>query len=587
LVVGCHLSLGSYPLHIALTRRIIAENPWAYFIFVDSLGEGSASVGSELVAGLENAAYLGERWFGGSYTIYAHFDVFWLPPAASEIPESVYRTELALAYAAGRALAAPANTSFTAAPYQAAYQPSADSLAFMSRLNSSILDPNVLDRYLEHWSPPAGLAWLLSSANELIQQRVIPRPNFAILPIPETMPTKWPAVDIQEEYCKVCLAVDSLDIGGLEGVVAQLAHNLAHEGDDVFVLCAGDGGQMADRLRKEGIRVYLAQDSPERIKAVLTAEKPGMVNSHHAPLSLLQAARQIGIPVIETIHNTYAWFSSDDWKLEKTRSQYFDSAIAVSRLVKEYYAHWNSEFAEERIIVVGNGVNASRIVLPGKQSARQLAGFLDGDFVFLTLARYDSPKNLIGLMAAFDEISGHFPHANLVYAGQIFDTAYYEQVKAYREELPGKDRIHLEGFRSDTGVLLAAADVFVLDSIMEGWSLSATEALLAGLPLIHSDCGSGRELVGANGERGILVPNPAGNPLEIDRDRFFATIWERNQPNKTMLVDAMSSMITNQAEWMSRREDIQTFAISTFRVRKQAESYKNYFWQIIKQSRRN
>jgi glycosyltransferase involved in cell wall biosynthesis len=581
MVIGCHLSLAGYPIDLILTRQIISGNPQVLFVFIDVQDEGSIPSGNELVAGLENAVYLGERWLGGPYAIYAHFDAFWLPPVIGEVPVSVYQVELALAYATGRPLVIPAGAPIITAPYQFVYQPLAGLLDFLRKFNRSQIDLEILDRYLESWSPPARLSRLLSYANELIQQRAMPRPDFAISPVPEIFPSKWPAVDFQKELCKVGLAVDSLDIGGLEGVVAQLSHYLPHEGVDVFVLCAGDGGQMADRLRKEGIRIYLAQHNPDKIKAILAAENPAVVNSHHAPLSLLQAARQVGIPVIETIHNTYAWFSSDDWKLEKARSQYFESAIAVSRLVKDYYAHWNTEFAEQRIFVVGNAVNASHIILPERQAARQMAGFVEGDFVFLTLARYDSPKNLIGLLAAFDEMAGRFPQANLLYAGQIFDTAYYEQVKAYREELPSKDRIHLEGFRSDTGVLLAAADAFVLDSIMEGWSLSATEALLAGLPVIHSDCGSGRELVGADGERGILIPNPAGNPLDIDRERFFATIWERNQLNKAALVDAMSDMITNQAEWQARRASIQSYARGTFKVRNQAESYKSCFWQVI------
>jgi glycosyltransferase involved in cell wall biosynthesis len=585
-VVGCHVGLKNYPIDVTLTRQMMAEAPWAYFVFIDLPGENDPSLGAKLVSGLENGVYLGEKWLGGIYSLYAHFDLFWLPPAAGEVPEAAYKTALALAYATARPLVVPANVPFPPAPYQFAYRPEADSFDFIRYLDRHSMDIDVLDRYLERWTPPACLNWVLSCANELMQQKVLPRPDFGVEAASQVLPVAWPADKAaSQDVFKVALGVETLDTGGVEGVVAQLAINLPRSGVDAFVLCAGGGGWMADQLRKAGVRVYLADGKKEKMQAVLRAERPALVNSHHAPLSLLLEAKQLGLPVVETIHGTYAWFSASDWKAEQKRSQYFDGALAVSLLVKEYYCSRNIGFSPEQIAVVGNAIDTSRMVLPERQAARQLAGFEDGDFVFLAFARYDSPKNLIGLLAAFDEAARRFPQAYLLCAGQIYDATYYEQVKAYWGELPSRERIQLEGFRSDTAVLLAAADTFVLDSIMEGWSLSATEALLAGLPLIHSDCGSGRELVGSQGERGILVPNPAGDPMEIDRDRFFATVQERNQLNKTALVDAMSSMILHQEEWRARRALISAYARGAFQAREQAGAYNKHYRRVILQSR--
>jgi glycosyltransferase involved in cell wall biosynthesis len=581
-VVGCHVGLKNYPIDVTLTRQMIAEAPWAYFVFIDIPGENDPSLGAKLVSGLDNGVYLGEKWLGGIYSIYAHFDLFWLPPASGEVPEAAYKTALALAYTIARPFVVPARAPFTFAPYQYAYRPEADSFDFIRYLNRYAMDADLLDRYLERWTPPACLNWVLSCANELMQQKVLPRPDFGVEAVPQALPVAWPAdTGASQDVFKVALGVETLDTGGVEGVVAQLASNLPRFGVDAFVLCTGGGGWMAGQLRKAGIRVYLAEGKKEKIRAVLRAEKPALVNSHHAPLSLLEEAMQAGLPVVETIHNTYAWFSASDWQAEQKRSQYFDGALAVSLLVKEYYSRWNKEFSPEQIAVVGNAIDTSRMVLPERQTARQLAGLEDGDFIFLTFARYDSPKNLIGLLAAFDEVSRHFPQAYLLCAGQIYDAAYYEQVKAFREELPSRERIQLEDFRSDTGVLLAAADSFVLDSIMEGWSLSATEALLVGLPLIHSDCGSGRELVGSHGERGILVPNPAGDPLEIDCNRFLATVKKHDQINKTALVDAMSSVILHQEEWRARQSSTRAYARGAFQAREQADAYSKHFRRIV------
>jgi glycosyltransferase involved in cell wall biosynthesis len=579
-IFGCHVGLGSYSLDIALTRQIMADAPWAFFIFIDIPGEGNASVGSQLVAGLPNAVYLGEKWYGGVYQSYAHFDLLWLPPAREMIPEITYRAALALAYTIGRPLVAPYSAPWVIAPYQFSYQPQADNLAFTRSLSRYNIDTDVLDRYLQEWEPPACLNRLLMYANELLMLHVLSRPDFGLAPIPEFPAVAWPQIETSPRSFKVALAVDTLDTGGLEGVVAQLARHLPSKGVDAFILCSAEGGRVANQLRQEGLPVYIAGGSLEKMEAVLNLEKPVLLNSHRAPLPLLQAARGMGLPVVETIHSTYTWFSSTDWQIERQRSQFFTAAVAVSQLVRDYYMQWNREFDLDKITITGNAIETSRLVFPDRMSARRAVDYSEHEFLFLSLGRYDSVKNLIGLMAAFEEVHRSFPEARLLCAGKVYDEVYYRYVRSYWEELSSREHIRLEDFRADTGVLLAAADAFVLDSFTEGWSLSATEALLAGLPLIHSDCGSGHELVGPGMERGFLVPNPAGDPLQLERDHFLEAIWKREQPNKAALVTAMSSLIERRDDWQKRRPAIQEYAKKTFRMGDLAQSYRDFFEKI-------
>ena len=142
-------------------------------------------------------------------------------------------------------------------------------------------------------------------------------------------------------------------------------------------------------------------------------------------------------------------------------------------------------------------------------------GLPEEAFLFLMLASYDGRKNQLATLTAFDRVARSHPGARFWFAGNVVDERYFERVKAHREELKTGDRIQLYEFREDIGRLLAAADAFVLNSFFEGWSLAATEALMLGVPLIHSDCGSGRELIGSQGERGILVPNPGSDPIDL------------------------------------------------------------------------
>src|SRR5207253_998708 len=67
------------------------------------------------------------------------------------------------------------------------------------------------------------------------------------------------------------------------------------------------------------------------------------------------------------------------------------------------------------------------------------------------------------------------------------------------------DRVVRLGFVSeaDRGDLLAGAAAVAVPSHYEGFGLSAAEAMLAGVPVVASDAGSHREVIG---DAGLLVP---------------------------------------------------------------------------------
>jgi len=62
--------------------------------------------------------------------------------------------------------------------------------------------------------------------------------------------------------------------------------------------------------------------------------------------------------------------------------------------------------------------------------------------------------------------------------------------------------VRLFGYRSDIADVFGAADVFALPSVGEAYGIAVVEALQAGLPVITTDAGAMREIVG---EAGIVV----------------------------------------------------------------------------------
>ena len=65
-VIGCHLGLDRLPVDRDLTRQMISQHPWIFFVFADIPGADAPEQGRALTTGLENAVYLGPRPLGES-----------------------------------------------------------------------------------------------------------------------------------------------------------------------------------------------------------------------------------------------------------------------------------------------------------------------------------------------------------------------------------------------------------------------------------------------------------------------------------------------------------------------------------------
>jgi len=68
-----------------------------------------------------------------------------------------------------------------------------------------------------------------------------------------------------------------------------------------------------------------------------------------------------------------------------------------------------------------------------------------------------------------------------------------------------EDRVIFAGFRDDIPSLLAAADIFALPTLREGFGVAFAEAMAMGVPVVGSKIGPITEVV-KDGETGILVP---------------------------------------------------------------------------------
>jgi glycosyltransferase involved in cell wall biosynthesis len=365
---------------------------------------------------------------------------------------------------------------------------------------------------------------------------------------------KQPRADLK------CLLVTSdLDAGGMDEVVVFLARRLPHHGISTAVLHASvegtpDGiptGRLGRLLLEYEVEVVEFAYA-EGVKWLETW-RPDVISAHGAPPWILDVATRLSIPYIDTLHGMHSHFDTD-WTMEAERSQRLTGIVAVSDLVRQQYLDGNPAFPPERIVTIPNGVDDERRATGDRERIRKLLGIKD-EYLFVSLARHCLQKNTYGLVAAFEDLAALHPEAHLLIAGRPDDLPYYSQLLRLRSHLACRDRVHLRDHTPNPAQLLVAADGFVLNSFFEGWSLASMEALYIGVPVVLSEVGGACEQVGENGERGHVISNPLGDPLQVNWETMRKARFAR-QVNREALVSAMSSLITERASWLNRRQQL-------------------------------
>jgi glycosyltransferase involved in cell wall biosynthesis len=154
----------------------------------------------------------------------------------------------------------------------------------------------------------------------------------------------------------------------------------------------------------------------------------------------------------------------------------------------------------ERITVIPTGVPASRfppVDASRRQAARDRLGVpLDVPIVLLlgSLTPEKGAQFAIEAMASV-------PDAMLLVAGDGDLRTELERLAS--EAAPG--RVHFLGTVAEPSDVLAASNVLVLPSLVEGLPAVLVEAGLSALPVVASDIGAVREVV-IDGETGFIVP---------------------------------------------------------------------------------
>lgn len=247
----------------------------------------------------------------------------------------------------------------------------------------------------------------------------------------------------------------------------------------------------------------------------------------------LDARRRTGaaFPVAMVCHFNFSEAQEYRDKGELDDEPYFQEVLAFEKSVMEavdrvvYVSAWARRVVEqERGIlprassVIWNGIDDAQ---PMQRLRRSDLGLAPDDLVLINVGTLEKRKNQLGLLELFARISGEFPKARLLLAG---NGPARQDIERSIARLGISGKVRLLGFRKDVADLLGIADLYVHYAAMENCPMVLIEAARAGLPVAAAASGGVPELLAELGGTPLDSADPtrslaALRPLLTDSHR--------------------------------------------------------------------
>jgi L-malate glycosyltransferase len=338
---------------------------------------------------------------------------------------------------------------------------------------------------------------------------------------------------------RILYVVTSLDVGGTETQMVQMAQRLDPRRYDVTVATLGAGGPLTEALQTAGIRIlevpkrrtmlsFRAACQLIRMAWFIRREKIDVVHAHDlwGNLMAVPAAWLARAPVIISSQRnlaTLSWYTPSRKKIIRRVHLLATFVIANSEasrrlLIEEF------RIPSERVRVLYNGVDFERIAEVRCDRRELFPGLASNARLILNVANMNSNvKGQSVLIEAAKCVCTDVPEARFILVGDgPLRMQFEEQVRS----LGIMDHFLFLGSRRDVPKILSCGDLFVLSSFAEGLPNAVLEASAAGLPIVATAVGGIPEII-EDRVTGLLVPpkNPQALSvalLQLLKDSAFA-----------------------------------------------------------------
>lgn len=353
----------------------------------------------------------------------------------------------------------------------------------------------------------------------------------------------------KSSHIRLLKFLTTLAIGGTERQVVNLISRLDRSRFDPTFGCLKKWGHFLGAIEQQQIpiteypinRLYGLSTFRQQLRLAQDMRRNGVQvfqsYNFYSNVFAVPAARMAGVPVvIASVRDTGMNLTPSRMFVHRQVFRLADCILVNAEAIRQWLIEQGAN--GEKITVIHNGLDLARFARPANGAAiRQELKLPEEAPLVLLLARLTPQKGIETFLEAAAGVNRRFPEARFLIVGDLYENSqgnferegsYMESLRSLAARLGIGERVIFTGFRSDIPELLSQVAVSVLPSINgEGLPNAIMESMAAGVPVVATRVGGSAEVVGENGDAGLLVapkdPRALGTAItSILEDRELA-----------------------------------------------------------------
>jgi N-acetyl-alpha-D-glucosaminyl L-malate synthase BshA len=321
-------------------------------------------------------------------------------------------------------------------------------------------------------------------------------------------------------------------VGGSGYLATRLGQELAHKGHIIhFITYQRPFSLMWEQTKGVHVDLVDSFDYPlfketgspytmalaSKIIKCARDSKLDLIHAHYAiphAMSAYMAREIVGIPYVVTLHGSDVHTLGQDQAYKPVVQytvEHADAVTAVSTFLKKK-AH--EELGIEREIhVIPNFIDISKFShlngvrlyvesgCVGLRKEEEAIELQPEEKILLHASNFRKVKRVVELIEIMRIVVDHYPKTRLIIAG---DGPTRIEVERKIEALDLCNNVHLLGVKSNMQEIMCSADLFLMNSTLEGMPLVLLEAMSCSLPVVTTPAGGIPELV-RPGKDGVVT----------------------------------------------------------------------------------
>lgn len=359
------------------------------------------------------------------------------------------------------------------------------------------------------------------------------------------------------ENKKLLFIITELHWGGAQSVLLNICQYFSDLGYSNTVIYFNKD-EIVNPLFYDYCDEILSCDQNNHFKEVIDTihrVSPRIINTH-IPVGrhrLYYELRKTKIPVIATVH-THSNLGNVSF-IEKLKIWLFrhlvNKVVFVADFSKDYFvSHYFK--SDKKCTTIHNGVTIPEHIDECSYS------FSANKTHIISVANFRLLKGYQYAIPAFKELRAKFPNIQYHILGTAILTKPEEDASKWMKDYISENKLEndviLHGSQENVFPYLNSADIFLSASEQELLPMSILEAMNCSLPVVATDVGGVKEIIGKDNKYGILI-----EPMKIDK-----------------IVEGLS-LLLNDSQKRYEMSKTAPSSVMDFTVEKMGQKYKELF----------